>query len=306
MDREFSPPLRLVVPPTAAGLRLDQALAALTPLSRRRARGLISAGGVGRDGQATRNQSRPVEAGTVLELTGEAREAASESGWLPPPAPEVVIVYEDGSLLAVDKPFGVLSQPAEERAEGELAMDERVLLALALRDGRQPFLRLVHRLDRVTSGLLLFARAPEALAPLAEAWRSGRVERRYLAIVDGEPQWDQRTVEAPIARAEDGSWRFEVPGPLAVDPGKPAATEVRVLARAEGRTRVECTLVTGRTHQVRVHLAHLGHPVSGDRLYGGSGNRHGRPLLHATQLVVPHPTSGELVSLDSAPPAEFV
>ena len=145
-----------------------------------------------------------------------------------PELPPLALAYEDADLAAADKPAGMLSQPAEERRAGELACDELLLLHLSLREGRRAFLRLVHRIDRLTSGLLLFARSPEALAPLAAAWREGKVERRYEAIVLGTPPFESRLVEAPIARVAGGAWRFEVaPGGLA------AATEVTVVERGE-------------------------------------------------------------------------
>ena len=267
-----SPPgrARFLIHPDQVGLRFDQAVAALTPLSRRKARAWIGEGTMWRNGRPTRNQSRPVELGEVIELPTpiEGEEIVST----PPTA--ISIVHEDEALLAVDKPFGVLSQPAETRQPGELAMDEQALLAKAWSEGRPPFLRLVHRLDRVTSGLLLFARAPQALAPLADCWREGRVERHYLAVVEGIPEEGRQTVEAPIGRDPSGAWRFEV----AFD-GKPAATRVDVLHAVDGFALVECSLLTGRTHQVRVHLAHLGHPVAGDRLYGARHDPAQRPLL---------------------------
>ena len=305
-------PTRLLVGPLEVGLRFDQALAALSALSRRRARAVIGDGAVWRNGRPTRNQSRPVALGEVIDLLGEVR---AELEVPPRPAlPAVTIVHEDSALIAVDKPFGVLSQPAEIRQSGELAMDERVLLWLANREGRPPFLRLIHRLDRVTSGLLLFARHPRALAPLARAWRQGEVERRYLAVVEGVPHPPRQTIDEPIERDPRGGWRFAV-GAL----GKPARSEVRLLrqsaATADSPTgspsdssalsMVDCRLLSGRTHQVRVHLAHIGHPVAGDRLYGAATNPAGRPLLHATHLKLPHPKEGRTLELHSEPPPEF-
>ncbi len=293
-----SPPaVRLVALPSQAGLRLDQFLAEATRLSRRRARVLAGEGHVLRDGKVARILSRPVEAGTVVDLV----ELAEDLGVPPrPELPAVSIVHEDPWLVVVDKPAGVLSQPAEERAAGELAEDERLLLFLAMREGRPPFLRLVHRLDRVTSGLLLFARSPAATEPLARLWREGRVERRYVAIVEGRPDFESRLVEAPIGRVAGGAWRFEV-SPA----GKRAATEVRVIEAGDRFSRVECLLRSGRTHQVRVHLAHLGHPVAGDHLYGARDPGPTRPLLHAAELALPHPKDGRPLRLVAPESADF-
>ncbi|HVS02206.1 MAG TPA: RluA family pseudouridine synthase, partial [Thermoanaerobaculia bacterium] len=194
--------MRRIVGPEQEGLRLDQFLAAVAPVSRRRARELVAAGKVRRNGAQVRVQRRPVRRGDVVELAEDAL-----PGEAAPPQPPPAILFRDAWLVAVDKPAGVLSQPAERRAPGELAMDERLMLALAGDEPGKPFLRLVHRLDRVTSGVLLFAARPEALPPLRRAWREGRVERLYLAVVEGEPEWERRRVDAPIARAAGGGWR---------------------------------------------------------------------------------------------------
>jgi 23S rRNA pseudouridine1911/1915/1917 synthase len=288
---------RLAVLPEQAGLRLDQLLAAATRLSRRRARALAGEGRVAKNGQVCRILSRPVEAGDVVDLLGVEEELGV------PPRPElppVLLRHEDPWIMAAEKPAGLLSQPAERRAPGELALDELLLLHLAVEEGRRPFLRLLHRLDRATSGLLLFARQPEALPPLARAWREGRVERLYLALVEGAPAFEALRVEAPIARVEGGAWRFRVS-----EAGRPAATEVAVRARGASLCLVECRLSTGRTHQVRVHLAHLGHPVAGDRLYGATAPGPPRPLLHAAELNLPHPGSDETLRISSPLPADF-
>ncbi|MCB1057561.1 MAG: RluA family pseudouridine synthase [Acidobacteria bacterium] len=284
---------RLLVPPSLAGERLDRFLPAVTTLSRRRSRDLVAAGEVWRNGQPLRVQSRQLAAGDVIDVLRPAVELGV------PPRPElepVEVLHEDRSLLFANKPAGVLSQPAERRREGETALDERLLLQLALAAGRPPFLRLVHRLDRGTSGVLLFATDPRALPPLSSAWREGRVQRRYLAVVSGCPPAEEE-VEQPIARVE-GAWRFEVePG------GKPARTRIRRLNEGDGWSLVECQLETGRTHQVRVHLAHLGYPVLGDRLYGGPPGD--RPLLHAAELTLPHPRTGKALTVTAPPPQDL-
>lgn len=237
--------------------------------------------------------SRQVELGDVIDLLSPLAPFAS-------PVPEVHIVHQDGSLLVADKPAGVLSQPADIRQPGELAYDEQVLLALSHREGRKTFLRLVHRIDRLTSGLLLFARSPEALGPLAQAWQAQRVERLYLALVEGQPSFAETHVSAPIGRDAAHAWRFEVDAA-----GQAAQTEVRVLTAGQPLSLVECRLVTGRTHQVRVHLAHLGFPVAGDNLYGARLRGPVRPLLHAARLALPHPATGETLTVSSPLPEDF-
>jgi len=293
----MKPPTRLAVLPWQAGLRLDQFLAAVTALSRRRARSLAGEGRVLVNGRPRRVLSRALELGDVIDLLGLEEDPGVPRA---PDLPPVAILHEDPWLLAADKPSGILSQPAERRGEGELAFDEQVLLHLALREGARPFLRLVHRIDRLVSGLLLFARSPAALPPLDRAWREERVERVYRALVEGKPRFEAERVEAAIARAPGGAWRFEVsPG------GKSAETEVRLLTPGEPFSLVECRLVTGRTHQVRVHLAHLGHPVAGDRLYGAVHPGPSRPLLHAAELTLPHPRTGQRLRLVSPLPEDF-
>lgn len=290
---------RLVVGFIHHGARLDHYLAAATSLSRRAARRLVDSGAVWRNGEPLRVQSRIVDAGDVVDIVLPAEQLgvpARPNITVPP------ILLEDRWLVVVDKPSGVLSQPAESSDPGELALDQMLLLGLAARDGSRPYLRLVHRLDRLTTGAVLFAHNPQALPPLARDWAKGNVDRRYLAIVDGEPSFDELNIDRPIGRDRTHTWRFRV------DPdGKPARTEVSVQSRlAGGAALVECRLVTGRTHQVRVHLAAIGHAVVGDRLYGG---RHdptvSRPLLHAAGLSLPHPSTGVRITIDSPLPADM-
>ena len=292
-------PIRLVVPPVHAGERLDRFLAAATGLPRRSARSLIASGAVLRNGRPVRVQSRTLDLGDVVDLPSPP--PAVDTSALPP-TPVPTILFEDRWLLVADKPAGVLSQPAEESRGRELAIDEQLLLAVAAREGRRPFLRLVHRLDRLTSGAVLLARSPAALAPLAAAWRSGRVDRRYLAVVVGIPSFHATEVDRPIGRDPDHHWRFRVN-----DHGRPAQTSVRVLEPLPaGAALVQCRLRTGRTHQVRVHLAELGHPVVGDRLYGAPDSpAAARPLLHASLLELPHPKTGGRLTVESPIPSDL-
>ena len=276
---------RLLVMPEHQGLRLDQFLAAATSLSRRAARGLIGDGVVARNGRPIRTLGRQVDWGDVVDVARPPEELGV------PPRPELArleILHEDRWLVAVAKPAGMLSQPAAEPSS-ELALDQLAVLGLALRDGARRYLQLVHRLDRSTSGVTLFASNPQAHAPLARAWRGGKVERRYLAVVEGAPADELTLVDRPLGRDPDHDWRFRV------DPaGRTARTEVRRVALVGGGLAVvECRLETGRTHQVRVHLADLGHPVLGDRLYGSRrADEAPRPLLHAASLALPHPRDG--------------
>ncbi len=298
-DRSGPGITRLVVAPAAEGARLDVFLAAATSLSRRAARRLLADGLVWRNGTAMRVQSRTVSFGDVVDVL----RPPAEVGAPPEPAvPRPVVLHRDGWLLAAAKPAGVLTAPAERMAPDELALDQQVLLALALEEGRRPFVRTVHRLDRTTSGVVLFARRAEALPRLSRAWSTGSVERIYLAVVEGSPVLDRTVVDAPIARDQDHAWRFTT-----VAHGRPARTEAEVIARLDhGLSLLACRLGTGRTHQVRVHLASAGHPVLGDRLYGSRrADEVGRPLLHAWSISLPHPASGELLQVVCPPPDDL-
>lgn len=267
--------------------RIDVFLASATNLSRRASRRLLADGLVRMNGKPLRVQSRSVVAGDVIDVLLPGRDLGL------PPRPDLTIpniLFEDRWLLIADKPAGVLSAAAENMHEGETAFDEQVLLAKAVEAGKRPFLRLFHRLDRVTSGAILFACHREALQGLTTAWRDGLVERVYLAVVEGRPEFEQIEIGEPIARDRSHAWRFTT------DPnGRRAVTEARVVARLDDDLAVvRCRLITGRTHQVRVHLASIGHPVLGDRLYGSvRADDVDRPLLHAASLALPHPRTGD-------------
>ena len=289
----------LLVMPSEQGLRLDQFLAGATTLSRRTARRLIDEGAVRRNGKRARVQSRTVEIGDVIDVSSPDLDTTSARR---PSVATPKVLFEDDWIVVADKPSGVLSQPSESTDDNDPAFDQIVLLALAAREGRRPYLRLVHRLDRHTSGVVLFGRTPEAMRPLSDAWASGEVERRYFAVVEGHAEFDVREVDWPIARDPAHDWRFRT------DPGgRPAHTSIRVIDRLPaGFTFVECRLLTGRTHQLRVHLAALGHPVAGDGLYGGRRSAGiPRPLLHATALSLPHPGTGARWTIVCRPPADF-
>ena len=291
---------RLLVTPDRDGERLDIFLAGITTLSRRAARRIVADGLVQRNGEILRVQSRSLTTGDVVDVL--CPESELGVGAVPPPA-AIEPLFEDRWLMIAAKPAGVLSQPAEGRVPGDPpAFDQLVLLALAWREGGRPFLRLVHRLDRMTSGAMLFARSPDILPSLSRAWGDGRVERFYLAVIEGHPTSDSFTIDRPIGRDRDHRWRFQCD-----DSGKPSRTDIVVLATLDnGLSLVGCRLATGRTHQVRVHLATAGHPVLGDRLYQSArAEQVGRPLLHAASLSLPHPATGDLLHVVCPPPIDL-
>ena len=289
---------RLVVMPENDGLRLDQFLAAATSLSRRAARKVISEGVVARNCQPTRVMGRQLEWGDVVDVLRAPADLDA------PPRPdlaEVPILHQDPWLVAVNKPAGMLSQPSSKQPT-ELAVDQLALLHLAIANGTKPYLRMVHRLDRLTSGIALFAHNPQAQAPLVKAWADGAVERRYLAVIEGSPEIGKTLIDEPIGRDPNHEWRFRV-----AEDGRTARTEVKVTAHIENDLSiVECRLLTGRTHQVRVHLAAWGHTVLGDRLYGSRrADEVQRPLLHAVLLALPHPKDGKPITLTAPIPDDM-
>jgi 23S rRNA pseudouridine1911/1915/1917 synthase len=281
--------------PAHSGERLDVAFAALTGLPRRRARAVIAEGRVWVNGAPVRVLSRPAHTGDILDVIGGGEPLAA-----PAPLPAALpLLHDDGWLIAVDKPAGLASQPRRAPAAGELAACELLALQLALRDGARQEIALFHRLDRITSGVMVFPRHHQASAALAATWQAGRAEKRYLAVVLGDPGHRPVVVKRAVGRDP------LAPGRARADRrGDPATTRVARLARAGGLALVEARPLTGRMHQVRVHLAELGCPVAGDTLYGG-GHDVPRPLLHAWRLALPHPRDGRRLELLAPLPADM-
>jgi 23S rRNA pseudouridine1911/1915/1917 synthase len=266
---------RFEVPAEDAGLRLDQVVPRhVAGLSRRKARAVIDLGGVFVDRARVKVAGRPVRAGQLIEVhVGGAIERSE-----PPPAPELVFV--DEHIIVADKPAGLVTAPTPESDRGDL-LDQ-----LVRRHGE---VYLVHRLDLPTSGLLVFARTREANKRLGDAFARHDVDREYRAVAVGEvaPQ----TVDRPIQ-------------------GKRAVTTLAVVERLAGATLVSARLETGRTHQIRIHLAGLGHPVAGDRQHGGEAARTFTPrpprlALHAAVLGFTHPATGERVRFERDLPADL-
>lgn len=287
--------MELEVPPESVGERLDVYLAG-TLGSRARAQRLIAAGRVLVNGEAA-SKRHAVHAGERISV--DQREQAIEA------APGRVqaafaVAYEDEHLLVVDKPAGVVVHPARGHREGTLAQ------ALAGRaGGGEDAWRagIVHRLDRDTSGLLVVAKS-EAVHRGLKAQLSARTMRReYLALVDGRPPARSGTIEAPIGRDRRVRTRMSTD----TDAPKPAITHFLIERTLPRATLLRVRLQTGRTHQVRVHLQAIGHPVCGDPQYGGA-DRYGlrRQFLHATRLAFEHPQTGEPVDVCSPLPADLV
>jgi 23S rRNA pseudouridine1911/1915/1917 synthase len=277
-----------------AGLRLDQALARLLPEeSRSRLARLIEEGHVHVDGEPAAVR-RKMRSGEAVELWLAPRPTDTAHA---PEAIDLVIVHEDEHLLVVDKPAGLVVHPGSGNWEGTL-LNALLHHAPAVRD--LPRAGIVHRLDKDTSGLLVVARTEPAQIALVRQLQARTVKRTYLAVARGRVERDG-TVEAPIGRHPVQRTRMAV-----VASGKPAVTHYRVIERFAAHTLLECRLETGRTHQIRVHLASIGHPIEGDPVYAGRGPRaFERQALHAWKLGFDHPASGEAMAFESPLPADM-
>jgi len=291
-----------VVEPDAAGARLDRWLAGrLTELSRVRVQGLIAEGRVRVDGHAVKAAHR-LQAGERVEAVIPP---PPSDGLLPEDMP-LRIVHEDEHVLVVDKPPGMVTHPGAGRIEGTLAAAAlaHVPSMGAVGSPRRP--GIVHRLDKGTSGLIVLAKTQAAYDGLTTQLARRTVSRRYLALAQGAPRRAEGMIDAPIGRDPRSRVRMAV---VPAGRGKRAVTRYRVLERfgtgAGALTLIECRLETGRTHQIRVHLASLGHPLLGDATYRG---RRGTPsddaalatlvdalggvALHAAGLAFTHPVTG--------------
>ena len=285
---------------TVAAVRLDAFLhEALPGSSRRLVRRLIAAGEV-------RVNGRPARKGTRLR-PGDRVTAPDLPGTLAPePGLPVSIVYEDVQLVVLDKPGGMPSHALDPRQRGTAAAFVLARHPETARVGDPLAPGLVHRLDTGTSGLLVAARTAAAHARVRAALRAREVEKRYLAVVAGDAHaLDGVHLRLPLAHDPRDRRRMipAVPGLRAW----PAETRFTVRTTRPGRSLVEATITTGVTHQVRVHLAHAGHPVLGDIIYGGApaGLPTGRHALHASALTLPHPTDGHRASFTAPLPEDL-
>jgi 23S rRNA pseudouridine1911/1915/1917 synthase len=296
----------LVLSEGAAGLRLDQALArALPQYSRARLQGWIEAGAVLVDGRRLRAKDK-VLGGEQVEVA--ARLEADKR--VAPEALPLAVVHQDRSLLVIDKPAGMVVHPGAGNSSRTL---QNALLALDPKLALVPRAGLVHRLDKDTSGLLVVARTPEAHSRLVAALAEREIERIYLAICKGA-MTGGGTVDAAIGRHRTQRTRMAVRSD-----GREAVTHYRIAKRYRAHTLVRVQLETGRTHQIRVHLAHIGYPVVGDPVYGGRGrspagsspplaaalNAFPRQALHAARLALTHPMTGRALEWEAPLPDDM-
>ena len=285
--------LTLRVPPDAAGTRLDQFLA--EPLgSRARAQRLIDAGAVLVDGRL-RPKRHPLRGGERVEVDEQPLSAPVTEA--EPAAFE--IAYEDKYLLVVDKPAGVVVHPGRGNRSGTLS---QALAGVAAGGDEPRRAGIVHRLDRDTSGLLVVAKTEEIHRALKALLAARRLQREYLALVEGRPDARSGTIEAPVGRHRRD------PLLMSIDSASPreARTHFEIERLLPDTALLRVMLDTGRTHQIRVHMAAIGHPVLGDQQYGGRVE-YGltRQFLHAARLSFPHPATGQRVDVQSPLPEDL-
>lgn len=295
----------LCASPEDARGRLDAWLAARTPLSRARIQSLMEAGCVSVDGVAVSEPSRKVRPGMRVEIV-EPPPVPTET--LPQDIP-IPVVYEDADLLVLDKPAGLVVHPAPGHADGTLVN------ALLHHCGDLPGIGgeqrpgIVHRLDRDTSGLMVVAKSETAMRGLVALFQSGAVRKVYQALVHGIPVPPSGRIETRIGRSPRDRKRMAV-----LDHGgRPAISEYRIVESFPARdvAWVAVRIETGRTHQIRVHLQHIGHPVCGDPVYGNArrdralGIPSERQLLHAWQLSFLHPVTQQPLSFEAPLPPDF-
>jgi 23S rRNA pseudouridine1911/1915/1917 synthase len=301
--------LNEIVPAALDGERIDRVVALLTGLARSHVVRLVDQGDVRLNGCPVSVRSRRVQAGDLLAVEGPGREAPV--GPLPDPDVPVQVVHADADLIVVNKPPGLVVHPGAGHERGTLVNG---LLARFpdLAEAGEANVRpgIVHRLDKGTSGLLVVARTPSARESLVRQLRDRQVDREYSVLVWGSMAAASGLIDAPLGRAEANPTRVAIRSG-----GKPARTRYQVEGRFSSPTAaslLECRLETGRTHQIRVHLAAIGHPVAGDTHYGGGRwpaglppLARGRVWLHAFRLSFQHPATGRRVTFTAPLPADL-
>ncbi|WP_373276335.1 RluA family pseudouridine synthase [Sphingomonas agri] len=299
--------IRVSLEPAHAGWRLDRALAAALPtLSRERLKALIRSGAVETDGGAVRDPAAKVRGEESLRVAvPEPQPAHNEAQDIP-----LNILFEDEHLLVVDKPAGLVVHPAAGNLDGTLvnALLHHCRGSLSGIGGvARP--GIVHRIDKDTSGLLVVAKTDVAHEGLAKQFAAHSIDRRYLALVGGVPKTAAGTIDAPLARSPVNRKKIAI-----ANRGRRAVTHWKRLKLLGEAALVECRLETGRTHQVRVHMASIGHPLLGDPVYGRSGKAHGKILkelqfhrqaLHAAELGFVHPVTKHRMSFSSPMPPDM-
>lgn len=306
MDRGVSI-IQATIGPTADGWRLDRALADAVPtLSRERLKVLIAGGQVARDGLLTRDPAKLAHAGERFAVVVPVPTPAHNEAQAIP----LIVAYEDEHLIVIDKPAGLVVHPAAGNLDGTLVNALLYHCGGSLSGiGGVARPGIVHRIDKDTSGLIVAAKTDRTHEGLAKQFATHTIERRYLAITGGQPRPAAGKVDAPLARSPHNRKMIAV-----VPTGKRAVTHYRTLEPLHEAALVECRLETGRTHQVRVHMASLGHALLGDPVYAkAAGKRRGllerlsfrRQALHAARLGFIHPANGNALAFDSEMPIDM-
>ena len=292
------------------GLRLDRALGELfSHYSRNFLANLVTNGRVRIDGTPAAKPSHRVQSGQLLAIdVPDATPSALASQDIP-----IAVLHEDSDILVLDKPAGLVVHPAAGHPDQTLV--NALLFHVKDLSGIGGEIRpgIVHRLDKDTSGVMIIAKNDDAHRKLKTAWNTDRVRKEYLALVYGTPSQMQGIVDAPIGRDPRDRKRMAV-----VADGRAAVTDYAVLERLRYASLLRCRLRTGRTHQIRVHMKHLGHPIAGDPLYSGPQwkgipdkriqkmfSTLERQMLHAASIAFEHPRTGELMSFEAPLPADF-
>jgi len=302
---------RAVIASDQGGWRLDRALAAtLTLYSRERLKALISSGNVTleADGRAIRDPATKVQAETAyLVAIPEPSPATNEPQDIP-----LTVVFEDEHLIVIDKPAGLVVHPAAGNADGTLvnALLHHCAGSLSGIGGvERP--GIVHRIDKDTSGLMIAAKTDPAHVGLASQFHAHSIDRRYRAIVSGQPAPPAGTIDAPLGRSTTNRQKIAI---QSEGRGRRAVTHYRTMQLLHDAALVECRLETGRTHQVRVHMASIGHPLVGDPVYGRTRKTHRtlletlnfrRQALHAAHLGFVHPVTNAAMSFESKIPDDM-
>ena len=289
--------MELKIDAAAAGLRLDKAMADLTELSRGLANEQIKNGQILVNGEAKKAKYAVKEGDVISYEVPEPEVVEYVAEDLP-----LEIVYQDEDVAVVNKPQGMVVHPSAGHTSGTLV--NALMYHIKDLSGINGVLRpgIVHRIDKDTSGLLMIAKNDQAHLALADELKNKKSLRKYWAIVHGNLPNDRGVIEAPIGRSEKDRKKQAVTAK-----GKPALTRFQVLERFGDYTLVELQLETGRTHQIRVHMAYIGHPVAGDEVYGPRKTLKGHgQFLHARTLGFTHPRTGEVLEFTAEAPAIFL
>ncbi len=296
--------MKALVPEALAGERVDRVVAMFTGLPRSTVEDLVTSGAIQVDGRVIATRSRRVQAGDEIDVDVAAAEGPVRVD-LPAPEVDVVVVHADDDVVVVDKAPGMVVHPGAGNTRGTLAQALLARYPEMATVGQPGRGGVVHRLDKGTSGLLVVARNAGAYDSLVSQLGARSVGRRYLVLVWGCPRPARGRIDAPIGRSRRDPTRMTVS-----NEGREAQTTYEVSRTFEVPVEaalVACRLETGRTHQIRVHLGAIGHPVVGDARYGGRRTPLPcpRPFLHAERLAFDHPTTGKRLSFSSALPADL-